>query len=140
MMEHIIWTSFGGSTDSSGDFGWRLPPHDTIQSNGLSPLIWAVINIVLFLAIKDKPYGGILRRPITGLLTSLAGFGFVDDIDFLQTQHYTNEPIFEIVDKLQGSLDVWQGTIRSSGGSLDCDDPNRSYWYGIDHKWKSNGR
>jgi len=95
------------------------------------PLIWAAINTALFLLLNERNYGGEFRA---------WRFAFVDDIDHLQTQHHKDETIKEIVDELQGSLDVWQGNLRSSGESLDCDDPNKSYWYSIDYnEWNSNG-
>ena len=57
----------------------------------------------------------------------MAGFAYVDDTDLLQTKQLDSDTIVEIVDELQGSLDVWQGKLRASGGALDCDDPNKSY-------------
>ena len=35
---------------------------------------------------------------------------------------------------------MWQGTIKTSGGSLDYDDSNKSYWYSVDYEWSENDR
>ena len=128
-------TSFGDSKTTYGGSDWRLPPHGSIQGNGAGLFIWAAISTVLFLSLKEKNYGGVFRAPITKLLTSLAGFTFVDDTDLLQTQTYKDETIAEIVDNLQGSLDVWQGTLRTPGGALDSNEPNKGYWYRMDYDW-----
>lgn len=76
MVKHSICTSFGDSTDIYGGKDRRIPPHSTIQGNAVSPMIWAAISKVLFLAIKKIHYGGGFRASITNLRTSLAGFVF----------------------------------------------------------------
>ena len=40
------------------------------------------------------------------MLTQMAGFAYVDDTDLLQTKRLDSDTIVEIVDELQGSLDV----------------------------------
>ena len=30
-------------------------------------------------------------------------------------------------------------TIKNSGGVLDCEDPNKGYWYSVDYEWTENG-
>lgn len=72
MMEHSVRTSFGDSTQTCGGATWRLKPHGTIQGNSASPMIWAPISTVLFLAIEEKNYGCSFRAPITNLLTQFA--------------------------------------------------------------------
>ena len=89
---------------------------------------------VLFSAVKEKNYGGVFQTPITKILTTLARFVFVDDTDLLQTQHLSTDLQDEIVVELRGSLDVWKVTLLSSDGTLDCDNPNKSYWYGVDYE------
>ena len=72
-MEHSIRTSFGDSSITYGGKEWRLKPHGSVQGNGASPLIWAAISTVLFLALNEKNYGGIFRAPITKLLKKTCG-------------------------------------------------------------------
>ena len=73
-------------------------------------------------------------------LLSLVCFAFVDDTDLLQTMHHSTDTIEHTVQELQGSLDVWQGTLNTTGGALDCKDPNKSYWYAVDYEWNAAGR
>ena len=54
--------------------------------------------------------------------------------------HHSTDTITEIVRELQGSLDVWQCTLHTTGGALDCKDPNKSYWYSVDYEWNVEGR
>ena len=57
MMEHSVRKSFGDSKETYGGDAWRLPPHSNIQGKGDSPMTWAAISTILFLAIKEKNYG-----------------------------------------------------------------------------------
>ena len=48
--------------------------------------------------------------------------------------------IEDIVQKIQGSLDVWQEILRTTGGALDCDNQNKNYWHSINYEWNKHGR
>ena len=54
MMKYSVRTSFGDSKETYGGSEWRLPPHSNIQGKGDSPMRWAAISTVLFLAIQEK--------------------------------------------------------------------------------------
>lgn len=110
-MEHTIRTSFGDSVATYGGIGWRKAPHVTIQGNGASSLIWAAVSTVLFLALRRNDYGGIFHSHITQMLIQMVGFAYVDDTDLLQTKRLDSDTIEDIREELQGSLDVWQGTL-----------------------------
>ena len=117
-----------------------LPPHVTIQRNGTSTIIWAVVSTIRFLTWKDKNYDGKLRTPFTKILTYLTGFTYVDDTYLLQTEHTNDDKIEDIIEKLQGLLTIWQSTFCLTNVSLDCDDPNKSYWYSINYEWNIHER
>lgn len=68
--------------------------------------------MVLFLSLNEWNYGWVFRVPITKLLAILAGFPFIDYTGMLQTQYQSDDTIEGILDKLQGSLNVWQGSLR----------------------------
>ena len=140
MMEHIIYISFCDSISTYGGTEWNPPPHGSIQGNGILPIIWATISTILFLELKKKNHGGTFQAPTTKLLTSIIGFAFVDDTDLLQNKQNPTNDIINIVDELQGSLDIWQGILRTTCVALDCDDPNKSYWYIVNYKWSSDRR
>ena len=93
----------------------------------------SAISTVFFLAVQEKNYGGVFLACITELLTILAGFAFVGDTSLLQTQRLSTEKMDDIVEELQGFLDICQGTLHSSGGVLDCNGPRKFYWYGVEY-------
>ena len=37
-------------------------------------------------------------------------------------------------------MNVWQGTLHTTGGALDYKYPNKSCWYGVDYEWNNSGR
>ena len=82
-MEHSIPTFYGDSKNKYCGSSWRCPSFGTIQSNDVSPIIWAVISNVLFLALRKKIYGGIFRALITNILTTMAVFAYVNNTDLL---------------------------------------------------------
>ena len=58
------------------------------------------------------------RAAITGAIMLLAALIFVDDTDLLQ-QSPTGSPDYNsIVPLLQRAIDIWQGTLRTTGGDL----------------------
>ena len=74
------------------------------------------------------------------MLTPMAGFAFDDHTNLLQTKHTHGDMIEDIVSELQGSLDVWQDPLKASGDALDCDNPNKSYWYSVEYEWSASGQ
>ena len=68
------------------------------------------------------------------MLTSIAGFDFADDTDLLQTSCKHNDTIEDTVEEIQGSLDIRQGSLRTSSGTLEYDDTNKTYWYSVDYE------
>ena len=55
------------------------------QGNGAEPTIWAVISLVFFNVLREIGYGAILKVPFSNNELYIAGFGFVDSTDILQT-------------------------------------------------------
>ena len=51
-MYHNIHTSYGDSTSTYRESEWQLPSHDSVQGNGTSPLTWATVSTIIFLALK----------------------------------------------------------------------------------------
>ena len=65
---------------------------------------------------------------------NLAGFGFVDDTDLLQTGLDTDE-YWDITAKLQASVQLWEKCTEVSGGCLVLE---KSWWTLVDFTW-TNG-
>ena len=129
-LKHTVRTCHGESEQSFGGEDWREidPLHGVGQGNGAGPAIWAVISTVFFDLLRDKGYGFKTTTPLSKQHLHLAGCGFVDDTDLLQTGE-KGENYRTVVKKLQEALSWWETCTRVSGGAVV---PRKS-WYGIVH-------
>ena len=86
-LKHHVRTAFGDSEDSFGGEPWRdLEPLMGVgQGNGAGPAIWAVLSTIFFDTLRDNGFGAILKAPFSKNVIHLAGYGFVDDTDLIQT-------------------------------------------------------
>ena len=75
------------------------------QGGGLRPEIWVVISSVFFDALRDNGFGAILTAPFSINGLHIAGFGFVDDTDILQTGS-NRDDYWGIAEKLQAVVDL----------------------------------
>ena len=139
-MQHHIRTSFGDSKGSFGGKEYSLPPRGSIQGNGASPLLWAAISSILFLCLRKRGKGATFISPITSEAMKIMGFAFVDDTDLIQTAPLGDTGTQAMIESMQGSMDIWQGTLRTTGGALDWADNNKCYWYCISYDWNKYGR
>ena len=48
--------------------------------------------------------------------------------------------IKDIVQELQGLLDIWKGILCTTGGTLDCEYQNKSNWYNVNYEWNKHRR
>ena len=83
---------------------------------------------MFFDLLRDKGYGFKTITPLSKQHLHLAGCGFVDDTDLLQTGE-KGENYRTVVKKLQEALRWWETCTRVSGGAVV---PRKS-WYGIIH-------
>ena len=102
-----------------GGGNWREvdPLHGVGQGNGAGPAIWAVISTVFFDLLRDKGYGFRIKSPLSEKPLHLAGCGFVDDTDLLQTD-LIGDDYKIVVTKLQEALRWWETCTRVSGGAV----------------------
>ena len=140
-MKYYVRTGYGKSTNSYGGddtlnkWGYRL--HGIGQGSGDGPALWAGISSPLFDILRDQGFGFNLMSSITGHNLKLAGFGFVDDTDYLQilTPTQSKEQLLPLA--TQG-LSLWEGLIRTTGGAIE---PSKSDWVWIEQQWNpTNGR
>ena len=102
------------------------------QGNGACPAIWAVISTVFVYLLRDKGYGFKMQAPLSKLALHIAGCGFVDDTDIIQTG-LEGDDYWTVAAKLQEALKWWETCTKVSGGALV---PAKS-WYGlVDFEWK----
>lgn len=130
-MSFYIRTTFG---DSEGSYGGiqDIPFQGSCQGNGASPALWLVISMYLVLLMKHKGHTSSITTPITQEVLNMAGFLFVDDTDLVITAN-KNENDVTVYNKLQQSIDFWNGTLKVSGGALK---PEKCYWYFARFKWE----
>ena len=133
-LKHQVRTAFGDSEEFFGGEEWReLEALMGVgQGNGAGPAIWAVISSIFFDTLRKKGYGAILEAPFSKIDVTLAGFGFVDDTDLLQTG-LNKDDYWDIATKLQASVELWEKCTEISGGCLV---PTKSWWTLIDFTWK----
>ena len=86
-LKHKVRAAFGDSDETFGVEEWRETEvlMELHQGNGVGPTIWAVISTVFLDVLRGKGYGALLTAPFSRLNLEIAGFGFVDDTDFIQT-------------------------------------------------------
>ena len=86
-LKYTVRTAFGDTKLSFGGEEWRdLEALMGIrQGNGAELTIWAVISLVFFNVLREIGYGAILKVPFSNNELYIAGFGFVDSTDILQT-------------------------------------------------------
>jgi hypothetical protein len=64
----------------------------------------------------------------------MAAFGFVDDMDYVQTAD-ANEDVEATLTKAQKGMDLWESLLRTSGGAIETS-LTKTDWVKIDFKWK----
>ena len=132
-LKHVVRTSFGVSEQTFGGEDWRSlnPLQGVGQGNGAGPAIWAVISTVFFDLLREKGYGFEMQAPLSKLALHMAGCGFVDDTDIIQTG-LDGDDYWSVANKLQEALKWWETCTKVSGGALV---PSKS-WYGlVDFEW-----
>ena len=112
-LKHQVRTAFGDSEDFFGGEEWReLEALMGVgQGNGAGPAIWAIISSIFFDTLRKKGFGAILEAPFSKVDVTLAGFGFVDDTDLMQTG-LIKDDYWDIVAKLQASVELWENAQR----------------------------
>ena len=85
-------------------------------------MIWSAISSILFQCLRQQKCIATFISPITSEKHQTSGFAFVDDTDLVASAptHLYND--YEVIQKMQTSLDTWQGCLTTTGGALDWDD------------------
>ena len=132
-LQHKVRTAFGDSEGTFGGEEWREVQAlmGVGQGNGAGPAIWAVISTVFFDVLRSNGYGALLTAPFSRRELKIAGFGFVDDTDLIQTG-LSLEDYWEVAAKLQAAVNLWEACTEASGGCLV---PDKSWWTLVDFTW-----
>jgi len=139
-MEHRVRTVYGDLASYYGRHKWQDEgkfPHGNGQGNGDSPSLWAAINSPLLQILREMGHGVEFDSPITKKKMKLSAFGFVDDMDFVQTAR-EDEDEEQVWEKAQQGMTLWESLLRTTGGALELSDTKTDF-VRIGFKWK-NGR
>jgi hypothetical protein len=105
------------------------------QGNGIGPTAWLIISSNLLDIMRQFGYGAFYKAALSGDTLEIAGFSYVDDTNLTQSQTPTVTTAEEVLEKIQGGLDTWEGVVKASGGALS--NGKSCWWYvdfSLDHK------
>lgn len=89
MKDHIRNVHHGDSKLYYGGKKWKkegnILPHGNGKGNGSGPALWAAISSPLLLILPELGYGIKFQSATTGAIMNISVFGFVDDMDYVQT-------------------------------------------------------
>ena len=131
-LEHRIRTVYGDSDSGFCGRLWAAPIQGIGQGNGAGPQIWALVSTPVLNMLRAEGYGAFFRTAISGDHVSFVGYSFVDDTDLI-VAHPDLTTSADVHSAMQGSINAWEGGIRSTGGAIV---PEKSFWYLLDFKWK----
>jgi len=80
-MNHHLWSSFGDSKNMQNRIHWRDPVAGIGQGNRAGPQIWAAVSAWLFQVLLQDSFVATFICSLLHHHRSLAGFGFIDDMD-----------------------------------------------------------
>ena len=136
-LKHYIRTVHGDSTMYYGGDKWTkqggMLPHGNGQGNGDGPGLWAGISSPLLIILRNLGYGILFRSSISDELMVLAAFGFVDDMDYIQTALW-NENEQDVLRKTQKGMVLWESLLRTTGGAIETSD-TKTDWVRIAFDW-----
>jgi len=140
-LSHTIRTAYGNSDETYGGSFWVVPVtdgpgpmHGIMQGNGKGPALWAVMSSPVLSMLRAEGFGTIFKLAITGDTIHYVGFSFVDDTDQIETARSAEEKAQEVIIKMQGGIDCWDGGIKVTGGAIV---PYKSHWYLLDFIWEN---
>ena len=86
MKHHLL---HGDSKLYYGGTKWKqegsMLPHGNGQGNGSGPDLWAAISSLLLIILREMGYGIKFTSATSKEIMELSAFGFVDDMDYVQT-------------------------------------------------------
>ena len=111
--EHSIMTGFGLSDLKYGGHERArrglLPLQGVMQGNGMGPIIWLAISVVLIGIMHSMGFGAVFWAAISAAQIQMCGFTFVDDSDLLQAPPDVHTSALEALPRFQEAVDCWKG-------------------------------
>jgi len=106
-----------------------LFPHGNGQGNGDGPALWAAISSPLLEILREQGFGIEFLSAISSEILILAAFGFVNNMDYIQTGK-PGESCTELLQRTQRGMDLWESLLRTTGGAIVVE-PGKSDWVKI---------
>lgn len=131
-MKFFLRTGYGDSDKFYG--GGEHLFQGICQGNGAGPAVWLAISTVLVLILHEKTEGRPIRGAITAASLVVLAFLFVDDTDLFVLGDLHTADHVDLISRLQVLIDMWQGLLHASGGSLSAD---KCSWSLIAFRWAS---
>ena len=88
-LQHKIKTRYGTSKKGYSAKQGNASHQGIGQGNGIGPMEWEIISSPLFDTMRKAGYGAEFLTSLTNQSINLGGYGFIDDVDLVQT--HTNE-------------------------------------------------
>ena len=129
-MNHHIRTSFGLSEESLQKCFTSSHFQGILQGNGAAPKTWVLISTPLLNMLRKNGHGAKFCTPITGNITQIVGYAFVDDTDLITFEMFDETITWaDIEAKMQDSIDLWEGGLKTTSGAIV---PEKSWIYPLD--------
>jgi len=123
-MKFCLCTVHGDSDQFYGGITTGLPFQGMCQGNSTGPAIWLAVSIMLINMVCKNGSSAIFTSPLSHRLTTLLGLLYVNNCD-LFTIDNNGSSLMDMVKCLQTNIDLWQGGLAVTGGSLS---PSKSLW------------
>jgi hypothetical protein len=116
-MKFFLQTGFGNSKHFAGG-GVSAKVQGLMQGNGVSPVGWAVISVVILRAHGKKGHGGTILCPITNLSATLSAIFYINNTDLLHINLYGNGTAGDAHLAIQHSVKSWGDLLIATGDTL----------------------
>lgn len=131
-MKFFLRTGYGDSTNFYG--GGQSFFQGICQGKGAGPAVWLAISTVLVLILHEKIRHQPLRGAISSISLVILALLFVDDTDLILYESPSSRNHISLLSRMQALLDLWQGLLHASGGSLSAE---KCSWCLVAFRWKS---
>jgi len=136
LMKFFLHMAYGDSSNFYGGGLDILPFQGVCQGNGAGPAVWLALSICLIHMLHTYGHTSTISSAITLATLALSGLLYIDNSDLFVLADSPSENPTEVICKLQGNIQLWQGGLHATGGSLVAD---KCSWSLLAFHWQ-NGK
>jgi len=136
LMKFFLRTAYGDSATFYGGGLDLLPFQGVCQGNGAGPAVWLALSICIIHMLHTYGHTSTVSSAISLAALALSGLLYVDDSDLFILADSPSDSPTVVIQKLQRNIQLWQGGLRATGGSLA---PDKCSWSLLAFQWK-NGK